>query len=63
MRTEDPYEPGTAVKIAGQRGDYTYRYATVSSAGFVSLHVARHGVFRAVRPEQVTPAKRVRGRR
>jgi len=54
MRTEDPYEPGTQVKIEGQRGIFTYKYATVSRSGAVSLHLARDGMSRAVRPDQVT---------
>ncbi len=54
MRTEDPYEPGTQVKIESQRGTFTYRYATVSRSGAVSLHLARDGMSRAVRPDQVT---------
>lgn len=58
MRTEDPYEPGTKVKVEGQRGVFVYRYATVSRAGLVSLHLAKDGMFRAVRPDQVTPAKK-----
>ncbi len=62
-RTEDRYEPGTKVKVEGQRGTFVYRYATVSRAGLVSLHIARDGVFRAVRPEQVTPLKRPRARK
>ena len=58
MRTEDPYEPGTRLKIDGQRGAFIYKYATVSKAGLVSLHLARDGVARAVRPDQVTPVKK-----
>ena len=57
MRTEDPYEPGTRLKIKGQRGTFTYRYATVSQAGLVSLHLVGEGSSRAVRPEQVVPVK------
>jgi hypothetical protein len=57
-RTEDPYEPGTKLKIDGQRGTFVYRYATVSRAGLVSLHLTRDGVFRAVRPDQVTLLKK-----
>ena len=58
MRTEDPYEPGTQLKIEGQRGVYTYKHATVSRSGAVSLHVVRDGIFRAVRPDQATPVKK-----
>ena len=53
-RTEDPYEPGTKLKVKGQRGVFMYKYASVSQAGLVSLHVAQEGVSRAVRPDQVT---------
>jgi hypothetical protein len=59
-RTEDAYEPGTKLKIEGQRGIFVYRYATVSRAGLVSLHVSQEGVFRAVRPDQVTMVRRSR---
>jgi hypothetical protein len=62
QRTEDPYEPGTKLKIEGQRGTFLYRYATVSKAGLVSLHLAQDGVFRAVRPDQVTLVKKRRSR-
>ena len=58
MRTEDPYEPGTKLKIEGQRGIFRYRYATLSKAGLVSLHLTQDGVSRAVRPDQVTPVRR-----
>jgi hypothetical protein len=57
-RTEDPYERGTKLKIDGQRGVFVYRYATVSRAGLVSLHLTQDGVFRAVRPDQVTLLKK-----
>ena len=57
-RTEDPYEPGTRLKIDGQRGTFVYRYATVSRAGLVSLHLTQDGASRAVRPDQVTPLKK-----
>ena len=57
MRTEDPYEPGTRLKIKGQRGIFAYRYATVSQAGLVSLHLVGEGSSRAVRPEQVLLVK------
>lgn len=63
MRTEDRYEPGTRLKVEGQRGVFTYRYATVSKVGAVSLHLVQDGMFRAVRPDQVTPVRRPRGRR
>jgi len=62
-RTEDLYEPGTKLKIEGQRGIFTYRYASVSQAGLVSLHLTRDGVSRAVRPEQVSMVRRTRPRR
>jgi hypothetical protein len=62
MRTEDHYEPGTRLKVEGQRGTFTYRYATVSRAGLVSLHLTQEGVFRAVRPDQVTLARKPRAR-
>jgi len=58
QRTEDPYEPGTKVKVEGQRGTFVYRYATVSKAGLVSLHLTQDGTFRAVRPDQVTLIKK-----
>jgi hypothetical protein len=57
-RTEDVYEPGTKVRVEGQRGVFVYRYATVSKAGLVSLHLTQEGVARAVRPELVTIVKR-----
>lgn len=59
-RTEDPFEPGTKVKVEGERGIFVYRYATVSKAGLVSLHLTREGVFRAVRPDQVSLVKKRR---
>jgi hypothetical protein len=62
QRTEDPYEPGAKVKIEGQRGVFIYRYATISKAGLVSLHLTQEGVFRAVRPEQVTLIRKPRSR-
>ncbi len=61
MRTEDFYEPGTKLKIEGQRGVFTYRYASVSQAGLVSLHLTRDGASRAVRPDQVTMVRKTRG--
>jgi hypothetical protein len=60
MRTEDRYEPGTPLKIKGERGTFTYRYASVSQAGLVSLHLSGEGGYRAVRPNQVTVAKKTR---
>jgi hypothetical protein len=63
MRTEDHYEPGTRLKVEGQRGSFTYRYATVSRAGLVSLHLTQDGVFRAARPDQVTLLRKPRARR
>ena len=63
MRTEDLYEPGTKLKIEGTRGTFTYRYASISRAGLVSLHLARDGVSRAVRPDQVTLVRKARGRK
>jgi hypothetical protein len=57
-RTEDYYEPGARLKVEGERGTFVYRCATVSRAGLVSLHLTKDGVFRAVRPDQVTPLKR-----
>jgi hypothetical protein len=60
MRTEDPYEPGTRLKIKGERGTFAYRYASLSRAGQVSLHLAGDHAFRAVRPDQVTLAKNTR---
>lgn len=60
MRTADVYEPGTQLKIKGERGVFTYRYASLSQAGRVSLHLAGFDGFRAVRPDQVTLVKRPR---
>jgi hypothetical protein len=62
MRTEDLYEPGTQLKIKGERGIFTYRYARISSAGQVSLHLVGDHTFRAVRPDQVTPLRKRRRR-
>ena len=62
QRTEDPYEPGANVKIDGQRGVFVYRCATISKAGLVSLHLSQDGVFRAVRPDQVTLIRKRRSR-
>ncbi len=62
-RTEDPYEPGTKLKVDGERGVFVYRSASVSQAGLVSLHLIQNGMFRAVRPDQVSLAKKPRRRR
>jgi hypothetical protein len=62
-RTEDPYEPGTKLKVEGERGVFTYKWASVSQGGLVSLHLVQDGMFRAVRPDQVTLAKKIRRRR
>jgi hypothetical protein len=61
-RTADPYEPGTKLKIDGQRGVFVYRYATISKAGLVSLHLSQEGVSKMVRPDQVTMVKKRRFR-
>jgi hypothetical protein len=61
-RTADIYEPGTRLKVEGLRGAFVYRYATVSRAGLVSLHLTQDGVFRAVRPDQVSLIKKPRPR-
>lgn len=60
MRTADHYEPGARLKIKGERGVFTYKHASVSSAGLVSLHLVGEGGSRAVRPDQVTPVKKRR---
>jgi len=62
-RTEDLYEPGTVLVIKGERGTYVYRYASISSAGHVSLHLVGEQGHRAVRPDQVVPVRKPRGRR
>lgn len=59
MRTEDHYEPGAKLKIKGERGVFTYKHASISKTGLVSLHLSGTNGSRAVRPEQVVP---VRGR-
>ena len=59
-RTEDHLEPGTEVRIRGEQGTFIYRYATVSRAGMVSLHLMGAHGFRAVRPEQVVPVRKRR---
>jgi hypothetical protein len=61
-RTEDHYERGAALKIKGERGVFKYRYASVSRAGLVSLHLVGDGGCRAVRPDQVTPVRKTRPR-
>ena len=60
MRTEDHYERGTKLKIKGERGTFTYRYASVSQGGLVSLHLLGEDGSRAVRPDQVVPTKKRR---
>ena len=60
MRTSDPYERDTELHIKGEQGTYKYRYATVSKAGMVSLHLVGDHGWRAVRPEKVR-IRRVRG--
>ena len=59
-RTEDHYERGAKLKIKGERGVFTYRYASVSQAGLVSLHLLGIDGSRAVRPEQVVPVRKKR---
>ena len=60
MRATDYYEPGTKLKIKGERGIFVYDHASLSSNGSMSLHlVGEHG-FRAVRPEQVMIMKKAR---
>jgi hypothetical protein len=59
-RTEDLYERGTKLKIKGERGVYTYRHASVSKAGLVSLHLLGIDGSRAVRPDQVVPVRKKR---
>lgn len=58
MRTADLYEPGTKLKIKGERGSFTYKCASISRAGLVSLHLVGDHGSRAVRPDQVVLAKR-----
>lgn len=63
MRTEDHYERGAKLKIKGERGMFTYKHASVSKAGLISLHLAGEGgSSRAVRPDQVVPVRKKRGR-
>ena len=52
-RTEDHYERGAKLKIKGERGVFTYRHASISKAGLVSLHLLGSDGCRAVRPDQV----------
>jgi hypothetical protein len=59
-RTEDHYERGAKLKIKGERGVFTYRHASVSQAGLVSLHLLGPDGCRAVRPDQVTPVRKPR---
>jgi hypothetical protein len=63
MRTEDPYEPGTKLKIRGERGSFEYKYASVSRAGLVSLHLLGDRGSRAVRPDQVALIRKTRHRK
>ena len=63
MRTEDLCEPGTELKVKGERGTFTYRYASISRTGLVSLHLVGDRTFRAVRPDQVTLVRRARSRK
>ncbi len=63
MQTEDLYEPGTELRIKGERGTFIYRHATISRSGLVSLHLRRDHTFRAVRPEQVILARKGRRRK
>ena len=62
-RTEDHYERGAKLTIKGERGVFTYKHASVSKAGLVSLHLAGAGGSRAVRPDQVAPVRKKRYRR
>ena len=60
MRTEDYYERGAKLRIRGERGVFTYKHASLSKAGLVSLHLAGEGGSRAVRPDQVIPVRKRR---
>ena len=60
MRTEDHYERGAKLRIRGERGVFTYKHASLSKAGLVSLHLVGEGVSRAVRPDQVIPVRKRR---
>jgi hypothetical protein len=62
-RTEDHYERGAKLKIKGERGVFTYRHASVSRAGSVSLHLQGTDGARAVRPDQVIPVRKRRCQR
>ncbi len=62
-RTEDHYERGAKLTIKGERGVFTYKHASVSKAGLVSLHLSGAGGSRAVRPDQVAPVRKKRYRR
>jgi hypothetical protein len=62
-RTEDHYERGAKLKIKGERGIFTYRHASVSQAGLVSLHLLSPDGCRAVRPDQVIPVRKKRYQR
>lgn len=62
-RTEDHYERGAKLKIKGERGVFSYRYASVSQAGLVSLHLSGVDGSRAVRPDQVIPVRKKRHQR
>ena len=57
MRTEDHYERGAELRIKGERGVFTYRHASLSRSGLVSLHLAGEDGCRAVRPDQVVPLR------
>lgn len=61
-RTEDYYERGAKLKIKGERGVFTYKHASVSKTGLVSLHLSGEGGSRAVRPDQVAPIRKRRSR-
>ena len=58
MRTEDHYERGAQLKIKGEREVFTYKHASVSREGQVSLHLAGKDGSRAVRPDRVVPVRR-----
>jgi hypothetical protein len=62
-RTEDHYERGAKLKIKGERGIFTYRHASISQAGLVSLHLLGTDGSRAVRPDQVIPVRKRRSQR
>jgi hypothetical protein len=63
MRTEDHYEPGTELRVKGERGTFTYKYASISRDGLVSLHLLGDHAFRAVRPDQVALVRKSRRRK